>query len=212
MTCRHNQRLTILSKGMLFLFLEFRGGNSIAFTPGAEVWHICMWGHEHLCRQWVSVSVSSQGVWNQWIEVGCSPVDLQALIDCSPCSKLLHFGRGMPLSPTSDRSAAVKMFPLAWQHFAGAAKIVELFVKSILILWRRKIKSRMGGSNVIHGRIWFPGCALPIGCEMGTTETCAGSRVDISCPSLSKAYSSLAHKWTLTTGNHGESWKQPLPP
>lgn len=52
----------------------------------------------------------------------------------------------------------------------------------------------MSGSNVIHGRIWFLGCALPIGPEMGSMETCAGSRMDMSCASLSRAYFSLARK------------------
>lgn len=27
----------------------------------------------------------------------------------------------------------------------------------------------MSGSNIVHGRIWFLGCALPIGPEMGST-------------------------------------------
>lgn len=50
----------------------------------------------------------------------------------------------------------------------------------------------MGGSNIIHGRIWFLGCGLPIGPEMGSIgsmgDFCCPSIVDVSCLSLSYSF------------------------
>lgn len=52
----------------------------------------------------------------------------------------------------------------------------------------------MGVSNIIHGRIWFLGCALPVGPKVGSIgrlgagEASAASGGDISCLSLSYSF------------------------